>query len=98
MCLAHQYQINRTLAHTALDIYNRWYGGTGRKDEKLKPGLAPVLAQKMVAACRREMDAWIAEYGESVAISGTVAALELGPGYSEEELAQDVDVEGDDED
>ena len=33
--VAHQYQINRTLDDTALDIYNRRYGGTGSKDSKL---------------------------------------------------------------
>ena len=94
--VAYQYHVDRTLAHVAIDIYNRWYGGTGRRDQRSKGGLDAVLAQKMAAHCEREMDDWISKWGESVGISGTIDALEVLDTYSDDGLALVVDVEGDD--
>ena len=62
--VAYQYKPSRTLSDTAIDIYTRWYGGTGAVDQKLKTGLTPVMAQKFVSHCKAEMNLWIDEYGE----------------------------------
>ena len=91
--VAYQYKPSRTLSDTAIDIYTRWYGGTGAVDQKLKTGLTPVMAQKFVSHCKAEMNLWIDEYGESTGISGNIDALVVGDAYDIDHLAAHVDVE-----
>ena len=53
----------------------------------------------MWASCEREMDAYIAQHGEKLGLSGTIDALEQHPvDHSPDLVDDDHDVEEDDDD
>jgi len=76
--VAWEYEPGRKVKELAEDVFNAFYGGTGRRSGKELCPFSGRTAKKFIARTHRAMNEWIALYGEEVKLSGTVADLKVG--------------------